>query len=458
MPMKLIENIAQLATCAGDGGQGEIHAIADAAMVWAGRRSGGSARAELPASTGRGAARRAAAGWSCPGWSTATPTSPSAGGAPTSSAGASPGQSYLDIARGGRRYRADGPADARGQRGGALSARSRLRPRDAGSRRHDDRMQERIRARPRERAQAAAGLSPGWPSRSRVRIVPTFLGAHIVPPEYRERREAYVSLLVDEMIPAVAAERLAACCDVFVEESAFTVDEARRILLAGEVPGSRPSSTPISSHPAAAPSSPRRWVPSPPITWSTCRERGIAAMAEAGVVAVSLPIASLYLGQPPMPARRLIGAGVACRGGHRLQPRFRTELSSAVRPDPGVHPPADDAGGGAQGCYVLRRQGFRAGAADRLAGAGQGRRFRPDRRAGRRDLALPSPPQCLPPDGERGPSRLAIGRPECATESLREAAANCSVDAPGRTLSNTRTQVSHSITEAPWHVAGGGWS
>jgi imidazolonepropionase-like amidohydrolase len=41
-----------------------------------------------------------------------------------------------------------------------------------------------------------------------------------VPPEYRERRDAYVALLVDELIPMVAAERLAACCDVFVEESA----------------------------------------------------------------------------------------------------------------------------------------------------------------------------------------------------------------------------------------------
>ena len=49
-----------------------------------------------------------------------------------------------------------------------------------------------------------------------VRVVSTFLGAHVVPPEYRGRREAYVALLTDELIPAVAAERLASACDVFV--------------------------------------------------------------------------------------------------------------------------------------------------------------------------------------------------------------------------------------------------
>ncbi len=143
-----------------------------------------------------------------------------------------------------------------------------------------------------------------------VRIVPTFLGAHLVPPEYRERREAYVALLVDELIPVVAAESLAACCDVFVEESAFTVEEARRILLAGRAAGlaARLHADQLSSCGGAELAAEVGALSADHLEHVS--DRGVAAMAERGVVAVSLPIASLYLGQPPMPARRLIDAGV----------------------------------------------------------------------------------------------------------------------------------------------------
>ncbi|MHB8991322.1 MAG: amidohydrolase family protein, partial [Chloroflexota bacterium] len=54
------------------------------------------------------------------------------------------------------------------------------------------------------------------------RVVPTFLGAHAVPPEYRDRPEAYVDLVVEEMIPAVAGQHLARFCDVFCERGAFS--------------------------------------------------------------------------------------------------------------------------------------------------------------------------------------------------------------------------------------------
>lgn len=65
-----------------------------------------------------------------------------------------------------------------------------------------------------------------------LRIVPTFLGAHIVPDEYRDRRGDYVSLVVDEMLPRVAAEGLAESCDAFCEGGAFSVAESERILAA----------------------------------------------------------------------------------------------------------------------------------------------------------------------------------------------------------------------------------
>jgi imidazolonepropionase len=70
-----------------------------------------------------------------------------------------------------------------------------------------------------------------------LRFVPTFLGAHALPDEYKDNRSAYVDLIVNEMIPIVAREGLARFCDVFCESGAFDVDESRRILLAARAHG-----------------------------------------------------------------------------------------------------------------------------------------------------------------------------------------------------------------------------
>src|SRR5205085_2623414 len=64
----------------------------------------------------------------------------------------------------------------------------------------------------------------------KIGYVPTFLGAHEVPDEYRARRDEYVELVTGEMLPRVASERLAEFCDVFCEERIFTVGESRRVL------------------------------------------------------------------------------------------------------------------------------------------------------------------------------------------------------------------------------------
>src|SRR5260370_25077825 len=63
---------------------------------------------------------------------------------------------------------------------------------------------------------------------SRVRVVPTFLGAHSVPPEYRDKRDAYIDLVLEEMLPSFTG--LARFCDVFCEREAFSLDQSRRIL------------------------------------------------------------------------------------------------------------------------------------------------------------------------------------------------------------------------------------
>lgn len=143
-----------------------------------------------------------------------------------------------------------------------------------------------------------------------VRIVATFLGAHVLPPEFAADRRAYVEKLTGEMIPEIARQRLARFCDVFVEESAFTREEAREILKAGKEHGLAPKlhADQLSSGGGAELAAELGAVSADHL--ERISEEGIQRMAEAGVTAVGLPLASLYLGQSPMPARQLIQAGV----------------------------------------------------------------------------------------------------------------------------------------------------
>lgn len=70
-----------------------------------------------------------------------------------------------------------------------------------------------------------------------LNYVPTFLGAHDIPAEYKSRRQMYVNLVINEMLPRVAEEKLAAYCDIFCEEDVFTTDEAWQILSAARCHG-----------------------------------------------------------------------------------------------------------------------------------------------------------------------------------------------------------------------------
>ncbi len=70
-----------------------------------------------------------------------------------------------------------------------------------------------------------------------LHYVPTFLGAHDIPNEYKSRRATYVSLVIDEMLPRVAQEKLAEYCDVFCETDVFTTDESWQILSAARCQG-----------------------------------------------------------------------------------------------------------------------------------------------------------------------------------------------------------------------------
>jgi imidazolonepropionase len=70
-----------------------------------------------------------------------------------------------------------------------------------------------------------------------LEAVATFLGAHAFPPEFREDRAGYISLIIDKMLPAIAREKLAEYCDIFCEQNYFNAEEARRILTAAKQHG-----------------------------------------------------------------------------------------------------------------------------------------------------------------------------------------------------------------------------
>ena len=143
-----------------------------------------------------------------------------------------------------------------------------------------------------------------------VDLVPTFLGAHAVPEEYREDRAGYVRLVCEEMIPAAAGEGLAKFCDVFCETGVFSAGETRTILEAGLRHGLRPKIH-ADEIDAIGGSQLAREVGAVSCEHLiACPPEGIAAMAAAGTVACLLPATSFYLGAAYAPARAMVDAAV----------------------------------------------------------------------------------------------------------------------------------------------------
>jgi imidazolonepropionase len=308
--MKLLHNISQLATCRAEGGQGDIHVIPGAAMVWddATIRWVGAER-ELPSGYRQAERIDASGRLVIPGLVDCHTHLAFAGWRADEFEQRIRGRSYLDIARAGggiastvRQTRAATEEALVERAAGFLQEMLALGITTveckSGYGLNEETELKLLRVYRR-----LAGEQP-------IRLVPTFLGAHIVPSELRENRTAYLDLLINEMIPLVAAEKLAVCCDVFVEESAFSVEEARRILRAGQAAGlaAKLHADQLSSGGGAELAAELGALSADHLEHVS--ETGIRAMAGTGVVAVSLPLASLYLRQSPMPARRLIDAGV----------------------------------------------------------------------------------------------------------------------------------------------------
>jgi imidazolonepropionase len=143
-----------------------------------------------------------------------------------------------------------------------------------------------------------------------IRIVPTFLGAHAVPEEFRGKRASYVRHIVDDILPRVAEERLAEFCDVFVDEGVFGVREAQAILSRAAQLGLRARLHAGQFSDLGGAQLAARLAASSADHLEHVSARGIRAMARAGVVAVLLPGAALSLGGGFPDARRFVDAGV----------------------------------------------------------------------------------------------------------------------------------------------------
>jgi imidazolonepropionase len=307
--MKLLRNIGLLASCRADRPQSELHTIPDAALAWEdGVLRWVGAEAELPDALRGSDADDAQGRLVVPGLVDCHTHLAFGGWRADEFARRARGESYLDIARSGggiastvRQTRAASEevllARAAGFLGEMISLGVTTVECKSGY------------GLDRETELRLLRVYRALGERGPARIVATYLGAHVVPAEFRDHREQYIALVVG-LIEEIARERLARCCDVFVESSAFTVPEARRILTAALGAGLA-----AKLHADQLTAGGGAELAAELGAWSAdhlehASAEGIEAMARTGVVAVSLPIATLYLGQPPIPARRFLEAGV----------------------------------------------------------------------------------------------------------------------------------------------------
>lgn len=138
----------------------------------------------------------------------------------------------------------------------------------------------------------------------------TFLGAHSVPPEYKPKRDDYVKLVCDEMIPAVAEKKLAEFCDAFCEANVFTIDETRRIFEAAEQYGLKLKlHADQLTHTGGAELCAEMGAVSADHL-EHISDRGIDALKNSKTVAGLLPGCSFFLNMQYPPARKLIDAGI----------------------------------------------------------------------------------------------------------------------------------------------------
>ncbi|HEY5596271.1 MAG TPA: imidazolonepropionase, partial [Candidatus Bipolaricaulota bacterium] len=288
--MPLLTNIGELATCRADGGQGDVHLIPRAALAWEGERITWLGPQDQLPSTYAGLERVDAHGkLMVPGLVDCHTHLAFGGWRADEFEQRLLGKPYLEIAK-------EGGGIARTVRQTRASSESELYEKAL---KH---LQE-MTCLGVSTVECKSGYGLDLETELKLlrvyrqlaktqpnRIVSTFLGAHVVPPEYKSKRADYVKLLTHDMIPAVAAEKLARFCDAFVEDSAFSVEEARTILEAGKAHGLRPKlhADQLSDGDGARLAAELGAISADHLEHVS--DDGIAALAQAGVVAVSLPL------------------------------------------------------------------------------------------------------------------------------------------------------------------------
>jgi len=164
-----------------------------------------------------------------------------------------------------------------------------------------------------------------------VDIVPTFLGAHAIPPEFQNSSINYVNLVIEEMLPKVAEKGLAEFCDVFCEKGVFSLEQTKRILVAGKNHGLKPKvhADEMSLLGGAELAADIGATSADHLLFSS--DEGIKAMADKSVVAVLLPAAAFSLmGGRYADARKMIDFGVAVALGTDFNPSCWVENQQLI--------------------------------------------------------------------------------------------------------------------------------
>ena len=145
-----------------------------------------------------------------------------------------------------------------------------------------------------------------------LETIPTFLGAHAIPPEFRDDRAGYISLIIEEMLPRIAREKLAEYCDIFCEQNYFNAKDARRILTAARQHGLKlRMHVDQLTNSGGAKLAAELGATSADHLEQTAAD-GISALAKANVQPVLLPGSVYALGSRKYPdARAMIDAGLA---------------------------------------------------------------------------------------------------------------------------------------------------
>jgi len=144
-----------------------------------------------------------------------------------------------------------------------------------------------------------------------IDIIPTFLGAHSIPPEYKNDHDGYIDLLCNEMIPAVADQGIAKFCDVFCENGYFSVEQSRRILETAKEYGLIPRLHADEFEDSGAAELAAELGAVSADHLMAVSDVGIAKMADANVTATLLPGTTFFLGSTNYaPVKKLMEAGV----------------------------------------------------------------------------------------------------------------------------------------------------